>query len=220
MIQANVYGIIDTHWCLKNGKIDENRFFVITRCLLQAGICLIQLRAKKSSFLEIQKLAEKILPLIEEFKATLIINDYPEIAKCFAGVGVHLGQEDGDLQEARLLLGEDRIIGRSTHSLQEAQKAMKEGANYIGFGPIFETPTKPQRKSLGLDALEEVMQRMPSEFPIFAIGGLDLENLQEIISVGGKRVAMVRELIAYFGKEWEEKIKKKAGEAISFFRED
>ena len=194
-MNGSLYGIVDTTWCLKNGLVHLPKLLRITYHLALSGVPIIQLRAKNSPKEEILLFARKLQETLFSFPVTFIINDFVEIASKIENAGVHLGQEDGDLREARAVLGKERKIGRSTHSLEQAKKALEEGADYIGFGPIFPTPTKPGRTSVGLAALKEVVNSLPSEFPIYAIGGINSENIDACLATGVTRISVVRDLI-------------------------
>lgn len=119
-----------------------------------------------------------------------IINDHPELALAVEADGVHLGQHDLPLAEARALLGPDRLIGISTHSVEQALAAQQAGADYIGVGPVFATPTKPDSPPVGPSLVEQVAARIT--IPFVAIGGIDQINLPLVLSCGATRVAVVR----------------------------
>ena len=109
--------------------------------------------------------------------------------------GLHLGQDDGSLAEARTQLKEGIIIGRSTHSLNQARAALSEGADYIGFGPLFPTPTKKGRSGIGLTDISAMEAEVGKEIPAFCIGGIKPENLPAVISAGARRVVVVSHLL-------------------------
>ena len=112
-----------------------------------------------------------------------IINDYIDLAKKVDADGVHLGQDDGPLSAAREQLPKGKIVGRSTHSPEQAQAALNEGADYIGFGPLFPTPTKKGRLGIGLENIPGVQEQVGSHIPVFCIGGIKRENLQTVKAV-------------------------------------
>ena len=109
--------------------------------------------------------------------------------------GVHLGQDDGKLCEARAALPAGSLVGRSTHSPAQAQAALEEGASYIGFGPLFPTPTKEGRPGIGLGDVKEVEAAVGSALPVFCIGGIKVGNLGEVLGAGAKRVVIVSALL-------------------------
>jgi thiamine-phosphate pyrophosphorylase len=141
----------------------------VVRKALLAGVRTIQLREKHMSKRELYKEAVAIKELVRKHRAMLIINDYVDIAKAVDADGVHLGQEDMPVEEARLILGKRKVIGISTHSLSQAVRAEKSGANYIGFGPIFQTSTKNAGRPKGIDGLRKIRKHV--HIPVVAIGG-------------------------------------------------
>jgi thiamine-phosphate pyrophosphorylase len=123
----------------------------------------------------------------------LIINDHPEIARIVPAEGVHLGQDDMPIAEARQVAGANCMVGKSTHSVDQAIHAFYEGADYIGFGPIFATPTKPDYPPIGLSEIQKVHDAV--RIPIFCIGGIKLDNLPEVLAAGARRVVIVSGLL-------------------------
>ena len=160
----------------------------ITRQALSGGIKAIQLREKDRSKKEIFIEALVLKKLTTKYNATFIINDHIDIALAVNADGVHLGQEDMPLPEARKIIGSKKIIGISTHSLRQAQKAEKEGADYIGFGPIFHTGTKDAGKPKGLKALQKISEHI--NVPIVAIGGITSGNIKEVLMSGADAAAI------------------------------
>ncbi len=160
----------------------------ITRQALSAGIKVIQLREKNRSQKEIFNEALAMKALTSKHKAALIINDHIDIALAVNAEGVHLGQEDMPVTEARRIMGRNKIIGVSTHSLKQAQKAEDEGADYIGFGPIFQTNTKDAGKPKGLKTLQKIREHI--RIPIVAIGGIASENIKEVLMSGADAAAI------------------------------
>jgi thiamine-phosphate pyrophosphorylase len=138
-------------------------------------------------------LAEKLLRLTMPAKIPLIANDHAEIAQRVEVQGVHVGQDDTSIQIVRAQITRPILVGKSTHSIEQAVAAEQEGANYIGFGPIFSTPTKPDYSPIGLDQIREVHERV--SIPIFCIGGIKSENLAQVIAAGAKRVVIVSGLL-------------------------
>ena len=125
---------------------------------------------------------------MKKTKTIFIINDYADIAKLANADGLHLGQNDLPIKEARKLLGRNKIIGISCHSLEEAREAERSGADYIGFGPIFQSPTKPEYKAIGTGSLRKVMRRI--KIPVFAIGGINTKNLKRLKAKRIERIAV------------------------------
>jgi thiamine-phosphate pyrophosphorylase len=190
LLDGRLYGILDM------GYVPWDRVEWVTEQLCLGGIDLLQLRAKGRSEEEIEQLGERIIPIVEQAGIPLIVNDYPEMVPCFGAAGAHVGQDDKPVADARWragrsLAGEvpDPIIGKSTHSVAQAVEAEAEGADYIGFGPLFTTPTKPGRPAIGLEEIRRVHELV--KIPIFCIGGIKLENLASVLAAGATRVVVV-----------------------------
>ena len=172
---------------------NDDAFLDAVASALKGGVDILQLREKTMPANRIIELGKKIKLLCAEYGATFIVNDRVDIAYVLEADGVHLGQDDMDVESARKILGNNAIIGVSTHAPEQAQKAVADGADYIGMGPVFTTPTKPGRKSVGLEYVEWVSNNI--DIPAFAIGGIDLDNVNEVIEHGAKRIAVVRAII-------------------------
>ena len=184
---CRLYGILDLGYV---APADVER---VTSSMIEGGVDLIQLRAKKSSVAEIVDLAAKLHKLTNAAGIPMVINDHAEVAAEVAVEGVHVGQEDDSVEAAREKAKRAIIIGKSTHSFDQAIAAESEGADYIGFGPVFATPTKPDYKPIGLDDIKRVHDAVG--LPIFCIGGIKIDNLGEVIAAGAKRVAIVSGLL-------------------------
>jgi thiamine-phosphate pyrophosphorylase len=165
---------------------------VVEQSLL-GGVRLVQLREKNSSAHEIMRLGRAIRELCTDHGALFILNDRPDLALALECDGVHVGQEDAEVALARRILGPDAVIGRSTHHPTEAAAALAEGADYIGIGPVYATPTKAGREPVGLEYVRYCAEQIA--LPGFAIGGLDLENVDRVLQAGGTRVAVVRAIM-------------------------
>lgn len=183
LADCHLYGILDL------GYVASTEAEGVTSELLQGGIDILQLRAKSTPAEEIAALAERLLPLTEKAGVPFIINDHPEIAREVGAQGVHLGQDDGGLEEAREIAGDNCLIGRSTHSLDQALEAQREGADYIGFGPLFATPTKPDYEPIGLHDIARAHELV--RLPVFCIGGIHAKNLASVLDKGARRVVIV-----------------------------
>jgi thiamine-phosphate pyrophosphorylase len=157
--------------------------------MLQGGVEILQLRAKKLPICEIIQIAHPLVPLCKSFDVPFLINDHPEVVVESGADGLHVGQDDILVETARDLIGPDKIVGLSTHSLLQAESALREKPDYIGFGPLFSTPTKPDYMSIGTSRISEVHRLVP--LPIYCIGGVKLENLPEVLAAGAQRVAIV-----------------------------
>jgi thiamine-phosphate pyrophosphorylase len=186
--ECRLYGIIDLGYIPR--LRDCNR---IAEQMVTGGVDLIQLRGKGKSIEELMNLASEIHEITVQFNTPLIVNDHAEIAARIPVEGVHVGQDDDSIPVTRQKAGRDLIVGKSTHSLDQAHAAQGEGADYIGFGPIFATPTKPNYKPIGLGDIRQV--GLDVSVPIFCIGGINVDNLQQVIDAGAKRVVMVSALL-------------------------
>ena len=182
-----LYGIVDL------GYVLDRNVGLVTSQLVAGGIDVLQIRAKGRSKPEIADLALAMLPITKPAGVLLIINDHPDLLRDVAADGCHVGQEDLGVAEARDLAGRPCIVGKSTHSLQQAESAEREGADYIGFGPLFPTATKPSAVAVGLDQLAELHRTI--NLPVFCIGGVKLGNLREVVGAGARRVCIVSDLV-------------------------
>lgn len=183
LAEARLYGIVDL------GYVPAEAAPVAAERLLAGGVDVLQLRAKGLAKSIIAGLAAEIHPLSSAAGVPLIINDFPELLRDVPAEGAHVGQDDLTVAAAREAAGRPCFIGKSTHSLQQAQAAAAEGADYIGFGPLFATPTKPGRPAIGLGDIAAVHELV--KIPIFCIGGIKLENLSKVRDAGARRVVIV-----------------------------
>jgi thiamine-phosphate pyrophosphorylase len=184
---CRLYGILDL------GYIDASELPRVAEAMLEGDVDLIQLRAKKQSLDEIVDLAGALHQITSGAGIPLIVNDHAEVAATVPVEGVHLGQDDDSLAHARKKAGRHVLLGKSTHSLEQAVAAQREGADYIGFGPIFATPTKPDYQPIGLTGIKRVHHEVT--VPIFCIGGIKSDNLGQLIAADAKRVAIVSGLL-------------------------
>jgi thiamine-phosphate pyrophosphorylase len=184
---CRLYGILDLGY-VKAGDAAQ-----ITREMIEGGVDLIQLRGKNTSITELIQLSAELHELTATCSTPLIVNDHAEIARRVPVEGVHVGQDDDNVSLARQKAARPILIGKSTHSLEQARAAEGEGADYIGFGPIFATPTKPDYTPIGLEHIRRVHAEL--NLPIFCIGGINIDNLQSVIDAGAKRVVMVSALL-------------------------
>jgi thiamine-phosphate pyrophosphorylase len=185
--RRRLYGILDL------GYVEISNAWHVAEALLAGGIDLLQLRAKNLAPSDIEKVAVELHSITVAHDVPLIINDHPQIARNVRAEGVHLGQDDLPIAEARKIVGPDCAVGKSTHSIDQAVGAFYEGADYIGFGPIFATPTKPDYSPVGLEEIARVHDAV--RIPIFCIGGIKLDNLSEVIEAGARRVVIVSGLL-------------------------
>ncbi len=180
---ARLYGIVDL------GYVTAANVENIAEQLCAGGVDVLQLRAKKLGEQEIERLARLILPITRSHGVPLVINDHLDIAAAIGSEGVHVGQDDDAVAKARAVVGPACFVGKSTHSLAQAVAAQAEGADYIGFGPLYATGTKPDYVPVGLDDVAEVHRRV--SLPVFCIGGVNAERLDEIVAAGARRVVVV-----------------------------
>lgn len=185
---SRLYGIVDL------GYVRPVEVESTTAALLSGGIRILQLRAKGVAPATVEHLARRMQPLCREAGAVFVLNDYPDMAARIGADAVHVGQDAGSLDAVRAIVGEDMIIGRSTHSPEQALAAVAEGADYIGFGPLFPTGTKPGRPSIGLQDIAAVQEKL-GDFPMFCIGGINGTTLPSVLQAGARRVVIVSWLL-------------------------
>ncbi len=187
LARAQLYGILDL------GYVARAEAWRAAAAMIAGGVQLLQLRAKEHPPDELSALARQIHRITCIWGVPLVINDHPQLAREIDGEGVHVGQDDVSTAEARKIAGPACFVGRSTHSLEQAVRAAEEGADYIGFGPLFATPTKPDYAPIGLAEIRQVHAAV--SIPIFCIGGIKLENLAKVIAAGARRVVIVSGLL-------------------------
>jgi thiamine-phosphate pyrophosphorylase len=184
---ARLYAIFDTSY------VDLDQIETITEQLVLGGVDLIQLRAKTFPLSAIKDLGKRIRAVIPRTGPLLILNDHPELGPVIGADGVHVGQDDDAVAKARQLAGTGLLVGKSTHSLAQAIAANKEGADYIGVGPIYATATKPDYKPVGPGLISQVRDSV--RLPQFCIGGVNESTLSEVLASGGRRVVIVSGLL-------------------------
>lgn len=161
---------------------------------LDGGITLFQFREKGQGALTGEanfKLAQKLQQLCHEHNIPFIVNDDIELAIALNADGVHIGQEDGPVKEIRERLGPHKIVGVSAHSVEEAEQAIQDGADYLGLGPIFPTRTKEDAKEVQGTRLIEDIRKHVINFPLVGIGGITLDNSAAVIAAGADGVAVI-----------------------------
>lgn len=160
------------------------------RDALQAGVRIIQLREKKASGKEFLRLAKEMKTLCETYNAVCIVNDRLDIALLSGADGVHVGQDDLPVEEIRKILDERIIVGVSVKNVEEAIEAERKGASYVAVSPVFDTLTKEDAgKGVGLDVLRQIKRQV--RIPVVAIGGINRENMVEVLEAGADCVAVV-----------------------------
>ncbi len=185
--ECRLYGIIDL------GYVEGRDAARIVEQMIEGGVDLIQLRGKNQLVGQLMELSAELHELTARSSTPLIVNDHAEIARSTPVEGVHVGQDDDPIDIVRQKVSRHILVGKSTHSVRQASAAQAEGADYIGFGPIFATPTKPDYVPVGLEDIRRVHEEV--NLPIFCIGGINIDNLQSVIDAGAKRVVMVSALL-------------------------
>jgi thiamine-phosphate pyrophosphorylase len=185
----SIYPITDTHLSGISHAEQVER-------LIRGGATLIQLREKDASPADFYQTSEAVIRTARDRGVKIIINDRVDIALAVRADGVHLGQDDLPPGAARAILGDDAIIGFSTHTLDQAIAAIKLPVDYIAFGPIFDTNTKRDHDAVvGLDGLKHVRDAI-GDFPMVAIGGIKPQNLRSVLDAGADSVAMIGAIVA------------------------
>jgi thiamine-phosphate pyrophosphorylase len=189
--ECRLYAFVDTSYL--HGRSPE----LVAQQLCEGGADLIQLRAKHASVAEIQRMAEVILPITRKAGIGLVINDNPEIARKVGAEYCHLGQEDffesGHHHVAELKKESAFRVGLSTHSPEQAELALAAGADYIAAGPVFATGTKPKVAPVTVDYVRWASANV--QLPWFAIGGIHLGNLHEVLAAGARRICVVSAIL-------------------------
>jgi len=183
---CRLYGILDL------GYATVKEAPGILEQMLAGGVDIVQLRAKRQPPEEVAALARQLQPIAAGAEIPFIVNDLPALAAECNADGAHVGQDDLPVSEARRLAGPGRIVGKSTHSLAQALEAVSSPGqmpDYIGFGPLFATPTKPEYTPIGTETIRRVHELV--SIPIFCIGGIKRENLEAVLAAGARRVVVV-----------------------------
>lgn len=184
---CRLYGILDLSYV---ETADAPR---VAEAMIEGNVDLIQLRGKQQTMNELVDLASELHKITSRSSTPLIVNDYVEVATKVPVEGVHVGQDDDPIALVRERAGRPLIVGKSTHSFEQAVVAQGEGADYIGFGPIFATPTKPDYGPIGLGDVKRV--HVDVTLPIFCIGGIKIDNLEQVAAAGAQRVVIVSGLL-------------------------
>ncbi len=159
---------------------------------LRGGVDIVQLRMKDAGDEEILAAARRFARVCAEHEALLILNDRPDLVQAAGVDGVHVGQDDVPVHRARALVGSDRLVGLSTHSPEQIERASPADVDYIGVGPVHATPTKPGRPAVGTELVRYGAEH--ARVPFFAIGGIDAANAAAVLAAGASRIAVVRAL--------------------------
>ena len=187
---CRLYLILDTQVC------DYARLWEILKVAVRSGVNIVQLRDKIGKSRETLYFARKVQQYLAE-RIPFIVNDRVDIARLAGASGVHVGQDDIPVAEARRILGVRKIVGLSARTLAHVQGAVKDRADYIGFGAVYETRTKPESSPVELGLLKQaVRMAQVARIPLFAIGGIERSNLPFVLSCGVKRIAVCRGILS------------------------
>jgi thiamine-phosphate pyrophosphorylase len=181
--ESRLYGILDLTYVRPADLVR------VATEMVEGGVDVLQLRAKSFIADDVRWFAEQIHPVTFAAGVPFVINDLPEVAADVGAEGVHVGQDDAAVDRAREVAGYRTMLGKSTHSVAQAMAAAAEDTDYIGFGPLFATPTKAAYPPIGLEDIRTVHEMIKK--PIFCIGGIKLRNLAAVLEAGAQRVAVV-----------------------------
>jgi thiamine-phosphate pyrophosphorylase len=190
--RARFYAILDT------GYVAPDHLYRVAEQMVRGGVDLIQFRAKGMGLAEIVRMGQGLREMIPAIDAPtprplFVLNDHPGLAEEIGVDGVHVGQDDLSVATAREQAGAEVLVGKSTHSLAQAIAAEREGPDYIGVGPLFATPTKPDYAPVGLELIGQVAAQV--RVPQFCIGGVNEKTLPSVIAAGARRVVIVSDLL-------------------------
>jgi thiamine-phosphate pyrophosphorylase len=178
--------LLDARLYLVCDAIEDERL----ESALRGGVDIVQLRMKDAEDAQVLEAADRFKSLTAEHDALFLINDRPDLALQADADGVHIGQEDGEVEHARGKIGPHRILGLSTHTPQDVDGVRSDTIDYIGVGPVYATPTKPGRAAVGAPLVSYAA--LSATVPFFAIGGINQDNVEAVIAAGATRLAVVR----------------------------
>lgn len=177
------------YFAADTGLLGEPEIYGVTRAALQGGAVLVQLRAKNLQPDEMARVARKLVDQCDEFGVPLLVNDLPEVALNTGAAGVHVGQQDISVAEARTALGAEAIIGATTPTPEAVRRAEAEGADYVSAGPMFRSPTKPEKPVAGPELARRL--RSLTALPLCVIGGITAQNVGELAGIGIDLVCVI-----------------------------
>ncbi len=186
--QMTVYAVTDRAWTGEKSLMEQ------VKEALEGGITFLQLREKKLSKEAFLQEAKEMKQLAEKYKVPFVINDNIEIAQKSGADGVHVGQDDMPVEEVRKILGEDKIIGVSAHNVEEALKAQKGGADYLGVGAVCQTATKSDASVVSMEEMKKICESV--SIPVVAIGGIHKDNLSMLENTEVDGIAVVSAIFA------------------------
>jgi len=186
LAHAKLYLILDAQ------VLNYKALLQVLKDSVRGGIGIVQLRDKNGSAKEILDFCHQALK-VTKHQVPFIVNDRADLTILSGADGLHVGQEDIDLLSARKMMGQGKIIGVSCQNLAQARKAQAQGADYIGFGSVFQTQTKPGRQAMNLDLLQKVIKEI--KIPVFPIGGISRKNIGQLIPLGVSRAAVCRDIL-------------------------
>lgn len=187
--QLRLYAVTDRSWLKPGETLAE-----VVETLLKAGVTCVQLREKGAEDALILQEARELKALCHQYGVPFLVNDRPDLAQAVGADGVHVGQEDTGLTEARNLLGPNALLGGSAHTVEEALAAQAAGADYLGCGAVFGSGTKHNVSQMPLETLTAICQAV--DIPVVAIGGVSLDNLPLLADTGIAGVAVISGLFA------------------------
>lgn len=189
-----LYAIVDVDVCTRAGRAPD----LVTLALLRTGISHLQIRAKHLGARDYLALVERVAPAARSAGVELLVNDRVDVAKS-SGVGVHLGQDDLSVRDARRLLGPAAVVGYSTHTLEQLDAALREPCSYVAMGPVYATSTKAAPDPVvGLDGVSRAAAKTrPAGMPLVAIGGITLSMAPAVVAAGADAVAVISDLVGH-----------------------
>lgn len=182
-----------TLYLVTNPLESEDKFLKTIEEAIKGGVTIVQLREKTGDTGDIYKIALKVKEITDKYNIPLIINDRIDIMLAIDCDGIHIGQSDMPCDITRKIVGNDKIIGVSASNLKEAKKAEKDGADYIGCGAIYPTKTKKDPTRVTKEELKEISEKI--DIPVVAIGGIKIENVEELNDTGIKGISIVSEIM-------------------------
>lgn len=182
------------YFAADTGVLPRERLAPVTRAALEGGAVLVQLRAKQMDVREMVVLAQELVAVGAEFGVPVLVNDLPEVARAAGAAGVHVGQQDVTVARARELLGPGAIIGATTPTVEALRRAQDESADYVSAGPMFRSPTKPEKPVAGPELARRL--RAETDLPLCVIGGITAANVAELAGCGVDLVCVISAIAA------------------------